>query len=248
MGFIGIAVTSAAEHIYREVLWNPLDLVDRWDSRAAAFFASFSFLIATIGSNISANSISAANDLMVMFPKYINIRRGQIICAFVGGWALCPWEILASAPGFLSFMSGYTVFLGPFAGIMISDYWLVHRGKVDVPAMYFPHGRYRYWNGINWRAAVALLFSVTPTLPGLIADINHKIKVGNAEHLFDVAWLYGFFSALTIYWALSTAFPAEETYMDNAILADDYTSDSDGGLSPSTSTEKVPRSLEEGKA
>lgn len=34
---------------------------------------------------------------------------------------LCPWEILANATGFLSFMNGYTVFLGPIAGIMIAD-------------------------------------------------------------------------------------------------------------------------------
>jgi len=43
----------------------------------------------------SANSLSAANDMTVLLPRYINIRRGQIICAFLGGWALCPWEILA---------------------------------------------------------------------------------------------------------------------------------------------------------
>ena len=34
---------------------------------------------------------------------------------------ICPWEILAKAIGFLNFMAGYTVFLGPIAGIMISD-------------------------------------------------------------------------------------------------------------------------------
>ena len=43
------------------------------------------------------------------------------MCAFIGGWAICPWEILAKAVGFLNFMAGYTVFLGPIAGIMISD-------------------------------------------------------------------------------------------------------------------------------
>lgn len=77
-------------------------------------------MLSIIGANISANSLSAANDLMAMFPKYINIKRGQVICAILGGWALCPWEILASAPGFLSFMSGYTVFLGPFAGVYVA--------------------------------------------------------------------------------------------------------------------------------
>ena len=53
-----------------------------------------------------------------------------------------------SVQGFLTFMSGYTVFLGPFAGIMIADYYIVHRCRVDVPAMYDPHGRYRYTSGI----------------------------------------------------------------------------------------------------
>jgi len=226
VGFTGIAVTSVGQILYGELLWDPLILINRWDNRAAAFFASFSFLLSIIGANISANSLSAANDLMAMFPKHINIKRGQVICAILGGWALCPWEILASAPGFLSFVSGYTVFLGPFAGVIIVDYWLVHRGKVDVPAMYDPQGRYRYWNGINWRAAVTLLFSITPNLPGLIGNINRSIKVGlNASHLFEIAWLYGFSSAFAIYWLLSTMFPARETFVPLVILTNDVIPD-----------------------
>lgn len=117
---VGVAVTSAGQVLYGETIWNPLLLIDRWDNRAAAFFASFSFVLATLGTNISANSLSAANDMTVLFPGFINIRRGQVICALIGGWVLCPWEILASAPGFLSFMSGYTVFLGPFAGMCVT--------------------------------------------------------------------------------------------------------------------------------
>ena len=53
-----------------------------------------------------------------------------------------------SVQGFLTFMSGYAVFLGPFAGIMIADYYIVHKCRVDVPAMYDPNGRYRYTYGI----------------------------------------------------------------------------------------------------
>ena len=52
-------------------------------------------LMIAAGGCSSANSLSAANDMTVLLPRYINIRRGQIICAFLGGWALCPWEILA---------------------------------------------------------------------------------------------------------------------------------------------------------
>jgi hypothetical protein len=139
--FVGIAVTSAGITLYGQVLWDPLKLIDRWDNRAAAFFTSFAFALGTLGTNVSANSLSAGNDMTALCPRYINIRRGQVICAILGGWALCPWEILArcvtgtlgshprqvltlllsSATGFLSFMSGYTVFLGPITGIMITD-------------------------------------------------------------------------------------------------------------------------------
>ncbi|KAJ8090307.1 hypothetical protein PM082_018903 [Marasmius tenuissimus] len=224
VAFVGIAVTSAGQVLYNETLWDPTKFIDRaWNSplepharnRAAAFFASFAFALATIGTNISANSLSAANDMTVLFPRYINIRRGQVICALIGGWAACPWEILSQAQGFLSFMNGYTVFLGPFAGIMVTDYWIIHRCKVDVRAMYDPNGRYRYWKGTNLRAVVAILFSAVPSLPGLIVSINPGIGVGlgPVKHVFDIAWLYGFFTSSAVYWALSVLMPAKETFV-----------------------------------
>ncbi|KAI6101745.1 permease for cytosine/purines, uracil, thiamine, allantoin-domain-containing protein [Pisolithus croceorrhizus] len=239
--FAGIAVTSAGIQLYGEVLWDPLLLIDRWDNRAAAFFASLAFVIATIGTNISANSLSAGNDMTVLLPKYINIRRGQIICAIIGGWALCPWEILASAQGFLSFMNGYTIFLGPFAGIMITDFWLLHKGHVDVPAMYDPHGRYRYTYGFNWRAVLSILVTVGPTMPGLINSINPAVRIGNATRLFDIAWMYGFVVASVVYYVTSVVFPARETYVEKLISADDPSAPmgapySGGGTSPVAST------------
>jgi NCS1 family nucleobase:cation symporter-1 len=93
--FIGIAVTSAGITLYGEILWDPLKLIDKWDNRAAAFFTAFSFALSTLGTNISANSLSVGNDMTALCPRYINIRRGQVICALLGGWVFCPWEILA---------------------------------------------------------------------------------------------------------------------------------------------------------
>jgi NCS1 family nucleobase:cation symporter-1 len=134
--------------------------------------------------------------MAVLFPRYINIRRGQVICAIIGGWALCPWEILASAIGFLNFMSAYSIFLGPFAGMIATDYYLVRKGLVDVPALYDPQGRYRYSAGVNWRAALALLVSVPPNMPGLIHAINPKVPIGGAQRVFDFGWIFGVSIAL----------------------------------------------------
>jgi len=221
--FIGIAVTSAGNILYGSYIWDPLRLIDKWDNRAASFFAAFSFALATLGTNISANSISAANDFTALAPKYINIRRGQIICAIIGGWAICPWEILAHAIGFLSFMSGYTIVLSPIAAVMIVDYWLVKRGNVDIPALYRPEGRYRYWYGANWRAALALFVTIPLGLPGLINVINPKINVGNGVHLFEISYVMEFVIAAVLYYLTSTLFPATESYVSHTI----YGSDSD---------------------
>lgn len=142
-GVIGIVTTSATKIIYGTYYWNPLDILTEWQAyghggRAAAFFAALSWYIAQVGTNITANSISAANDLTVLFPRWINIRRGCIIAAIVGGWVIVPWKILNSASTFLSFMGGYAVFLAPIAGIIAADYWLIKRRQIDVPALYDP--------------------------------------------------------------------------------------------------------------
>jgi NCS1 family nucleobase:cation symporter-1 len=143
----GIVSTGAARVVYGEDLWSPIEIIAKWEGsggRFLGFVCSALWILAQISCNLSANSFSFANDVTTMFPKYVNIKRGAIICTVIGGWALVPWLMVSSAVVFLQFMSGYAVFLGPMAGIMLADYWIVRRRKLDVPALYDPHGRYRY--------------------------------------------------------------------------------------------------------
>jgi NCS1 family nucleobase:cation symporter-1 len=70
--------------------------------RAAAAFGAIGLIIVTLGINISANSISAANDLMSFAPKYINIRRGQLLAAVIGSWGFVPVSWPASCKAIMS--------------------------------------------------------------------------------------------------------------------------------------------------
>jgi NCS1 family nucleobase:cation symporter-1 len=228
---IGIVTTSATGVIYGKLLWNPLDIISKWlemgpGGRAAAFFAATSWYIAQVGTNITAKSISAANDLTVLFPRYVNIKRGCIIAALVGGWVIVPWKILSSAETLLTFMGGYAVFLAPIAGILAADFWLVRKQLVDVPALYDPRGRYRYWNGINWRAALALVVAVAPNLPGLGYSIGNRadpmlpnpvrISAG-ARNLYTFDWLFEFVTSVFVYTVLSLVFPARESEVKHTV-------------------------------
>lgn len=179
VGLLGIFTAAASETAYGQILWNPIDIISLWmesgshGGRAAAAFGAIGLIIVTLGINISANSISAANDLMSFCPKYINIRRGQLLAAFIGSWGFVPWKILASAAKFLAFLGGYTIFLGPMTGILMCDYFIVRRGNVSVPDMYNFHGIYRYSPkfGTNWRSVVAFFIGCVPPLPGFVNNI-----------------------------------------------------------------------------
>lgn len=220
IAFIGITSASAGAYHYGTLEWDPMALVAHWDNRAARFFAAFSFALAALGVNISANSLSAANDLMALMPRFVNIRRGQLITAVLC-WALVPWKILASAGSFLNFMAAYAIFLGPIAAIMLFDFWVVHKRKYDTVALYNPNGIYRYSGGFNWRAIVAFICGVAPSLPGFINGINNNINVGVGVHPYQSGWMLGFVGTALVYTTLSLLLPAKETFIDSAVRPDE---------------------------
>jgi NCS1 family nucleobase:cation symporter-1 len=201
--------------------------------RAAAAFGAIGLIIVTLGINISANSISAANDLMSFCPKYINIRRGQLLAALIGSWAFVPWKILASSSKFLAFLGGYTIFLGPMTSILMTDYYIVRRGNVSVPDMYNFHGMYRYSPryASNWRAVVAFFIGCIPPLPGFVNNIvvsangngvyeTTSVSLGG-QHLFNIGYIYSFFAAGVFYWGFNQIFPHTESIMDHAETGED---------------------------
>ncbi|KUL88834.1 hypothetical protein ZTR_03414 [Talaromyces verruculosus] len=216
-GLFGIIAASASQRVYGTVLWSPLQIIDQWHgspgSRAAAFFCASLWLLAQICNNISANSVSFANDLTTMFPKWVNIRRGMVVCMLLGGWALCPWIIIKSGKTFLSFMGAYSIFMAPIAGILFCDYWLIKRRKYDVPALYDPHGIYYYRFGTNWRALACTLVVIVPLLPGLAHAVTpHNVYIDTGlQHLYSINYLYGFSLSVTFYFALNYFWPHRRT-------------------------------------
>ncbi|ORY09224.1 permease for cytosine/purines, uracil, thiamine, allantoin-domain-containing protein [Clohesyomyces aquaticus] len=234
VGLLGIFTAAAAQTAYGEVMWNPIDIIMLWmesgshGGRAAAAFGAIGLIIVTLGINISANSISAANDLMSFCPRYINIRRGQLLAAFIGSWGFVPWKILASAAKFLAFLGGYTIFLGPMTSILITDYYIVRRGNVSVPDMYNFHGMYRYSPkyATNWRAVAAFFIGCIPPLPGFVNNIvvagleKTSVSLGG-QHLFAIGYIYSFVAAGVFYYGFNKFFPHTESMLNHPETGED---------------------------
>ena len=114
------------------------------------------------------------------------------------------------------------IWLGPITSIMIAEYWIIKKRKVNVPELYRPHGMYHYWNGINWRALLALCVGFVPVLPGLINSITPSISIAvGAQHLYALSYLYSFFAAMAVYIVTSKFWPARESYPEKTVHSDD---------------------------
>jgi NCS1 family nucleobase:cation symporter-1 len=192
--FIGIAVTSATVIIYGTAISDPVQLLSRFHSPVAVVISLIAILLATLNVNIGANVVSPANDFSNLWPRKISFRTGGVITCLMG-IALMPWKLLANYNTFiLGWLGGYAAFLGPVAGIMICDYFVIRKRVLLVEDLYLRNGIYEYSKGFNWRAILALAVGAGTALVGLVAP---SVRV-----LYDYSWFVGFAVSFAMYFVM----------------------------------------------
>ena len=189
--FIGVAVTSATVVIYGSAIWDPVQLLSRFHSPIAVVISLLAILLATLNVNIGANVVSPANDFSNLWPKRISFKIGGMITCFMGV-AMMPWKLLANHRTFIfGWLGGYAAVLGPVAGIMICDYFIIRRKYLLVEDLYLRGSVYEYSGGFNWRAVAALVLGSGVALVGLV--------IPTLRLLYDYSWFVGFAVAFTTY-------------------------------------------------
>ena len=188
--FIGVAVTSASVVLFGEAIWDPVALIGRFNQPLIAFVALIAILIATLNTNVAANVVSPSNDFSNLNPRLISFRTGGIITGIVGVMMM-PWKLLGSYSSYIfGWLVGYSGLLGPIAGTMIADYFIVRKRVLNVEDLYRRGGEYEYNGGLNPRALLSLVLGVAVALLGLV--------IKPLRWLYDYAWFVGFgVSALT---------------------------------------------------
>ena len=192
--FIGVAVTSASAVIFGEAIWDPVVLLGRFNQPVVALIALVALLVATLNTNVAANVVSPSNDFSNLRPSLISFRTGGLITGVVG-ILMMPWKLLRDFSSYIfGWLVGCSALLGPIAGIMICDYYVVRRRQLQVDELYRRGGRYEYRNGFNPKAIVALVAGVAIALVGL--------AVPALRWLYDYAWFVGFVGSGGLYFLL----------------------------------------------
>jgi NCS1 family nucleobase:cation symporter-1 len=179
-------------------------LIGHIDNTLWVVLSMLMIILATISTNTAANIVSPTNSFQNIAPKYISEAKGVLVTGVIG-ILLMSWELLKKM-GWLdsdvsleslysNWLIGYSSLLGPIAGIMIVDYFLVKKQHYELPDLYRDGGVYPAWNTAGF---IAFLIPVGLTLVA--------ITTGRLSWFYDYGWFTGsalggilyYFSSMTL--------------------------------------------------
>ncbi|KAI1372062.1 permease for cytosine/purines, uracil, thiamine, allantoin-domain-containing protein [Hypoxylon crocopeplum] len=209
---IGIFGTNAIAYKYGTTYWNLWDicnaiLTSNWNggARFAIFLFAIIMAISEQIKNLSVNLISFGADFACLLPKYMNINRGMTL-GLTLGFIIQPWRILASAKAYITFLTGYSLFLGAIPAIAVTDYYL-RRGNIELISLFSPKRDYWYNMGFNWKAYVSYIMAIWPLCPGFAYqfDNTYSISLGWVN-LYKIGWIFAVLVGAFTYAVLSCVF------------------------------------------
>jgi NCS1 family nucleobase:cation symporter-1 len=178
-----------------------------FDNKIVVFIAMLTVAIATLAMNIAANVVSPANDFSNALPRFISFRTGALITAILG-IAMQPWNLMADPSQYIfRWLVGYSGGLGSIAGVLIIDYWIIKKRKLNLQDLYLNKGAYKYVGGWNFAAVAATLLGCAAAWGGLI--------INEMKPLFDYGWFVGFFVAAISYMMFMPTPKAEGHHMSH---------------------------------
>ena len=167
---LGVILTAASQQLVGETVSDPVSLIGMIESPFWVVIAMVLIIIATLSTNTAANIVSPTNDFQNIAPKKINHTKAVLLTGLVGV-LMMGFELLRKLGAIESDVSiesmysnwllGYSSLLGPIAGIMVVDYFIIRNQTLDLPALYHGNGEYTAW---NWRGFVAFLIPVALTI------------------------------------------------------------------------------------
>ncbi|HEY7818834.1 MAG TPA: NCS1 family nucleobase:cation symporter-1, partial [Vicinamibacteria bacterium] len=82
--FIGVAVTSATLIVFGEAIWDPVELLTRFENPLLIALALFAVAVATLTTNVAANVVAPANGFANLWPQKMTFARGGILTGLIG--------------------------------------------------------------------------------------------------------------------------------------------------------------------
>ncbi|MGB7802896.1 allantoin transporter [Buttiauxella sp.] len=187
----GVCIIAGASIHYGVDTWNVLDIVQKWDSLFASFFAVLVILMTTISTNATGNIIPAGYQIAAIAPTKLTYKNGVLIASIIS-LLICPWKLMENQNSIYLFLDIIGGMLGPVIGVMMAHYFVVMRSQIDLDTLYTKAGDYKFYdNGFNVTAFSVTLIAVVLSLGGKFIPV--------LEPLSRVSWFVGVITAFVLY-------------------------------------------------
>ncbi|MFI0473791.1 NCS1 family nucleobase:cation symporter-1 [Halomonas sp. HMF6819] len=207
---LGVVMTAASETLVGQTVADPVRLIGFIDSPFWVILAMLLIIVATISTNTASNIVSPTNDFQNIAPKLINQTRGVLMTGLVGV-LLMGYDLLQKAgliaqgvsleQMYSNWLLGYSSLLGPIAGIMAVDYFLIKKQSLDVPSLYMDGHTYP---AVNVAGFIAFGVPVALTLVSLLT--------GTMNWFYDYGWFTGSILGALVYFVASTLMGHEKSH------------------------------------
>ena len=192
-----ISIIVGSEIAFGTPIWNVLDVVARFDGTFAVAISVLTLCLTTLSVNVTGNIVPAGYQLASLFPKKLTFKSGAIIAAIIGILTM-PWKLMESATSVFTFLNVVGGILAPVTGIMLAQYFILSKTKIDLNALYdAKQGRYYYNKGFNINAIV------TTVIAGVVCLIGNVVPF--FKPLYDMSWFVGIITAFILYTVLQSA-------------------------------------------
>ncbi|MCY0908349.1 MAG: NCS1 family nucleobase:cation symporter-1 [Sulfobacillus thermotolerans] len=187
---ISIITTSGALAAFGSAISNPVDLLQRFHNPLILVFGALTLIVATLSVNVGANVVSPAYDLVNLFPRKLHFVSAGIL-AIALGVLFVPWMWFNNATTIYDVLGAIGGALGPVAGLMLADFYVVRNQHYDVEQFFERSGDFRYQNGWNLRGLMAFGVGLLGAFIGLFIPSLHV--------LYTYSWFVGIVASFVSY-------------------------------------------------
>ncbi len=191
-----IILTKNAIQIDR-MLTNPNDIISKFDNTYLTFVALCFIIVSSFSSNLIANYIPSQNTLINFLPNSLNLKKSGLIILFIGLLVAIFWLSIFSHRNVLIIFDTLGAILGPIFGIIIADYYLIKKQKINHKELFYPMEttEYIYYRGWNRKAIYSLFIGFI-----FSASTIWNISLSSFQ---SFSWIIGAFVSYLLYYLLS---------------------------------------------
>ena len=174
-----------------------MDIIGKIDNVYLSVYALIFIIFSSLSTNLITNYVPTQNSIINFLPKNLNLKSTGMLILFFGIIAGGLWPSLLSQIEVIRLIDSLAAFFGPIFGIIIADYYIVKKEKINHKDLFYirPENEYIYSGGWNYKAVYAVFI-------GFIFSFSIIWNITFADFK-TFSWIIGFVVSYIMYYLLN---------------------------------------------